>query len=106
LRGGDIDWESFLCLVAEVYKNRFLEEFSHLARLRKPVIAAVSGYAVSIRNWIYYDMRSNISSSLVEGASLPSHVISSLPLLTPNSGNPKSILVSYQEEEALNVLPI
>jgi len=50
--------ESFLCLVAEVYKKRFLEEFSHLARLRKPIIAAVSGYAVSTRNHIYYDVRS------------------------------------------------
>ena len=30
----------------EVYKNRFLEDWGNLTSLRKPVIAAVSGYAV------------------------------------------------------------
>lgn len=31
----------------EVYKNRFLENWSDLTKIRKPIIAAVSGYAVS-----------------------------------------------------------
>ncbi|CAL1709487.1 unnamed protein product [Somion occarium] len=31
---------------AEVYQTRFLENWGHLAKLRKPIIAAVSGYAL------------------------------------------------------------
>jgi enoyl-CoA hydratase len=31
---------------ADVYKNRFLEDWAKITRLRKPVIAAVSGYAL------------------------------------------------------------
>jgi hypothetical protein len=42
LNGGDA--------VAEVYKTRFLENWSTLTNLRKPIIAAVSGYAVRIRS--------------------------------------------------------
>ena len=30
----------------EVYQNRFLEDWGQLTTLRKPIIAAVSGYAV------------------------------------------------------------
>jgi hypothetical protein len=33
--------------VADVYQNRFLENWQDIARVRKPIIAAVSGYAVS-----------------------------------------------------------
>lgn len=32
--------------VADVYKNKFLEDWGKIAHLRKPLIAAVSGYAV------------------------------------------------------------
>ncbi|KAF7298159.1 Enoyl-CoA hydratase [Mycena chlorophos] len=31
---------------AEVFKNRFLEDWGQLAKIRKPIIAAVSGYAL------------------------------------------------------------
>ncbi len=34
--------------VADVYQNRFLENWQEITRIRKPIIAAVSGYAVSI----------------------------------------------------------
>jgi hypothetical protein len=30
-----------------VYQNRFLENWQEISRIRKPIIAAVSGYAVS-----------------------------------------------------------
>ena len=33
--------------VADVYQNRFLENWQEISRIRKPIIAAVSGYAVS-----------------------------------------------------------
>lgn len=33
-------------LVADVYRNRFLEDWADMTRFRKPIIAAVSGYAV------------------------------------------------------------
>jgi enoyl-CoA hydratase len=39
---------SHLLAVADVYKNRFLEDWTNIARLRKPLIAAVSGFAVRI----------------------------------------------------------
>ena len=35
-----------LRLVVDAYKNRFLENWGTLTSLRKPIIAAVSGYAV------------------------------------------------------------
>ena len=35
--------------VADVYKNKFLEDWAAITKLRKPLIAAVSGYAVSAR---------------------------------------------------------
>ena len=34
--------------VHEVFKGKFLESWSLLTTIRKPIIAAVSGYAVSI----------------------------------------------------------
>ncbi len=37
-----------LYLVSDVYKNNFLENWSVMSKLRKPVIAAVSGFAVRI----------------------------------------------------------
>ena len=37
-------------IVADVYKNRFLEDWTNFTRLRKPLIAAVSGVAVGITN--------------------------------------------------------
>ena len=30
----------------EVYKNKFLEDWADMTKIRKPIIAAVSGYAV------------------------------------------------------------
>jgi enoyl-CoA hydratase/carnithine racemase len=33
--------------VADVYQNGFLENWQDIAKIRKPIIAAVSGYAVS-----------------------------------------------------------
>lgn len=33
-------------IVADVYKNKFLENWGQITHLRKPIIAAVSGYAV------------------------------------------------------------
>jgi hypothetical protein len=36
------------CQVADVYKNKFLESWGAISKLRKPVIAAVSGFAVRI----------------------------------------------------------
>jgi hypothetical protein len=33
--------------VADVYQNRFLEDWQEILRIHKPIIAAVSGYAVS-----------------------------------------------------------
>lgn len=32
--------------VADAYKNRFLEDWANMTKIRKPIIAAVSGYAV------------------------------------------------------------
>lgn len=32
---------------SDVFKNRFLEDWGTIGKLRKPIIAAVSGYAVS-----------------------------------------------------------
>lgn len=32
--------------VADVYKNKFLEDWADITRINKPIIAAVSGYAV------------------------------------------------------------
>ena len=32
----------------DVYKNKFLEDWGNLSSLRKPIIAAVSGYAVRL----------------------------------------------------------
>lgn len=40
-------------VVAEVYKNRFLEDWAEMTRIRKPIIAAVSGYAVCQRFPLY-----------------------------------------------------
>jgi enoyl-CoA hydratase/carnithine racemase len=43
-------WHGFLTnywLVADVYRANFLEDWAQLSRVRKPIIAAVSGYAVS-----------------------------------------------------------
>lgn len=34
---------------ADVYKNKFLEDWGHISQLRKPLIAAVSGYAVRLK---------------------------------------------------------
>jgi hypothetical protein len=34
------------CTVADAYKNRFLEDWADMTKVRKPIIAAVSGYAV------------------------------------------------------------
>ena len=34
-------------VVAEVFKGKFLESWGLLSTIRKPIIAAVSGYAVS-----------------------------------------------------------
>ncbi len=34
-------------LVSDVFKGKFLESWSLLSTIRKPIIAAVSGYAVS-----------------------------------------------------------
>ena len=34
--------------VADVYQNRFLENWQEITKIRKPIIAAVSGYAVNI----------------------------------------------------------
>jgi len=34
--------------VADVYQNRFLENWQEITTIRKPIIAAVSGYAVKI----------------------------------------------------------
>jgi DNA-directed RNA polymerase specialized sigma24 family protein len=37
--------------VADVYQNGFLENWQDIAKIRKPIIAAVSGYAVrSLQN--------------------------------------------------------
>lgn len=41
----------YVCLcvtgtVSDVYKNKFLENWTAITNLRKPIIAAVSGYAV------------------------------------------------------------
>ncbi len=33
---------------ADVYKNNFLESWQDLTKIRKPIIAAVSGYAVCL----------------------------------------------------------
>jgi enoyl-CoA hydratase/carnithine racemase len=41
-------FSSFIRAVADVYKNRFLETWTNITRLRKPLIAAVSGFAVSL----------------------------------------------------------
>jgi hypothetical protein len=35
--------------VADVYQNRFLENWQEITTIRKPIIAAVSGFAVNIR---------------------------------------------------------
>jgi enoyl-CoA hydratase len=32
--------------VADVYRNNFLENWTTITKIRKPIIAAVSGYAV------------------------------------------------------------
>ncbi|KAF8070348.1 enoyl-CoA hydratase [Lyophyllum atratum] len=37
---------SKLFAVAQAYKNRFLEDWAEMTRIRKPIIAAVSGYAL------------------------------------------------------------
>jgi enoyl-CoA hydratase/carnithine racemase len=34
--------------VADVYKNNFLENWSTMTKVRKPTVAAVSGFAVSL----------------------------------------------------------
>ena len=41
----------FICVhpVADVYQNRFLENWQEITTIRKPIIAAVSGFAVNIR---------------------------------------------------------
>jgi hypothetical protein len=33
--------------VADVYQNRFLENWQEISTIRKPIIAAVSGFAVN-----------------------------------------------------------
>jgi enoyl-CoA hydratase/carnithine racemase len=38
--------------VADVYQNGFLESWQDIAKIRKPIIAAVSGYAVSSSYYI------------------------------------------------------
>lgn len=38
---------TLICLVSDVYKNKFLEDWAAMTKIRKPIIAAVSGYAVS-----------------------------------------------------------
>ena len=46
---GILNWDCPVCgsQVADVYQNRFLENWQEISRIRKPIIAAVSGYAVS-----------------------------------------------------------
>ena len=46
---GISNWDCLLrgLQVADVYQNRFLENWQEISRIRKPIIAAVSGYAVS-----------------------------------------------------------
>lgn len=38
--------------VAETYKNNFLGTWTKLGAIRKPIIGAVSGYAVSLLCWL------------------------------------------------------
>lgn len=39
---------------AEVYKGDFLAHWTELSSFRKPIIAAVSGYAVRPAGWMLY----------------------------------------------------
>lgn len=57
--------------VADVYKNRFLENWTNISRLRKPLIAAVSGYAVSLHDLSQLNRLKTTHGSLVEVASSP-----------------------------------
>ncbi len=38
--------------VADVYKNKFLENWAEMTQINKPIIAAVSGYAVCLLSFI------------------------------------------------------
>lgn len=40
--------------VADVYQNRFLENWQEITTIRKPIIAAVSGYAVNTRPLFHF----------------------------------------------------
>jgi hypothetical protein len=57
----------------EVYKSRFLEDWSTLTTLRKPIIAAVSGYAVrsDSSSKLFRKDKTLIANSLAEVASWP-----------------------------------
>ena len=43
----DVHPSGWFTTVADVYQSGFLENWQDIARIRKPIIAAVSGYAVS-----------------------------------------------------------
>ena len=51
-------------VVSEVYKSKFLENWADLTKLRKPVIAAVSGFAVRLPSR-YYPALSPVDSAWI-----------------------------------------
>ena len=54
---------------ADVYSNKFIENWGELTRLRKPVIAAVSGYAVRAARPLLLTPRSHPHSSAAGASS-------------------------------------
>ena len=56
-------------VVAEVYTNQFLASWQDIASIRKPIIAAVSGYAVR-RSPLSPSIRPSVLPSLITGLQL------------------------------------
>jgi hypothetical protein len=60
--------------VADVYQNRFLEDWQEITRIRKPIIAAVSGYAVNTtapRSSSFNPVRADHTNVIVSPPFLP-----------------------------------
>jgi Enoyl-CoA hydratase/isomerase len=55
----------------ENYKNNFLGHWTHITNIRKPIIAAVNGFAVSLRLRDRLQRADNSPTSLAEDANWP-----------------------------------
>ncbi|CEQ40735.1 SPOSA6832_02387, partial [Sporobolomyces salmonicolor] len=84
---------------AEVYKEDFLAHWTELTRFKKPIVAAVSGYAATRRRLrarhdvSQLPLASRRSTPALSLTPLPPGVISSSPPRTPSSASPKSTYV-------------